>query len=229
MEILILSKTHYGLQQLCVGGIALSNGHYLRLLNPDGWYQYPDTEFEVGGIWDISFITSKNMRPPHVEDVVVLRQEFIRHETNIRFWIENLDVPVWRGSADHIFEGMMNWNPKGCGYVNEKNGIPSHSVGFWIPDLPLLRQDLKGERSDGELYRSVRYGYFTTDRNCNLPYKGCAVPVGKIPAGTMVRVSLAKWWDTHGTTEERCALQLSGWYGLVEDEDENEDKYVLPF
>ena len=41
------------------------------------------------------------------------------------------------------------------------------------------------------------------------------VPIKVIPAGTLVRVSLARWWrpeDSEPNFEERCYLQLSGWY-----------------
>jgi len=34
----------------------------------------------------------------------------------------------------------------------------------------------------------------------------------QIPADTLLRVSLARWWDNEGRHEERCYLQLSGWY-----------------
>ena len=53
-----------------------------------------------------------------------------------------------------------------------------------------------------------------------MPYVGFEEAVETIPAGTLVRVSLARWWDTNGTTEDRCSLQLSGWYGLPEEEAE---------
>ena len=34
----------------------------------------------------------------------------------------------------------------------------------------------------------------------------------QIPLNTLVRISLARWWVPAGMSEERCYLQLSGWY-----------------
>lgn len=69
MEVLILSKTHFG-NNVCVGGMVLSNNQYVRLLNPGGWYQFADTEFDIGDIWDIRFSASTSLKEPHNEDVI---------------------------------------------------------------------------------------------------------------------------------------------------------------
>ncbi len=228
MEVLILSKTFYGQQFLCVGGIVSETGQYLRLLNAEGWYQYPDTEFEIGAVWDISFTPSKEIHPPHTEDVIVLTKHYLRIEEDIPGILYSAGVPVWKGGISSLFDGLLSWTMSGSGYITRENGIPQHSVGFWIPDRALLQKFMTGERRDGEIYRSVRFVYPGDDGDHDLPYKGCAMAVRQIPAGTLVRVSLAKWWDTNGTTEERCALQLSGWYGLPEGE-EPEDGVVMPF
>jgi len=66
------------------------------------------------------------------------------------------------------------------------------------------------------LYEKVRYLYPGETGKRSLPYVGFASPVDTIPAGTLLRVSLARWWDKYGETEERCSLQLSGWYDLSE-------------
>ena len=47
-----------------------------------------------------------------------------------------------------------------------------------------------------------------------MPYVGFADPIERIPKGALVRVSLARWWrpDDAPDMEERCYLQLSGWF-----------------
>lgn len=51
-----------------------------------------------------------------------------------------------------------------------------------------------------------------------IPYVGFEPAVDLIPKGTLVRVSLARWWRPHDSPpdmEERCYLQLSGWYEVA--------------
>jgi len=231
MKVLILAKTHYGMRYFCVGGIVLQNRQYVRLLNPDGFYQYVDTPLNVGDIWDITFLPVPEARPPHVEDVLVLEQHFIGPAGPVGCILEDLGVHFWQGEPQVMYDGVLNWTDSGIGYINERTGIPYNSVGFWIPDRPLTRQVVTGKRSDGEEYRSIRYLYPENDGPRHLPYKGCEEAVAEIPPGTIVRVSLAKWWNTHGTTQERCALQLSGWYDLEDSLEEEDEEFwdELPF
>ncbi len=90
-----------------------------------------------------------------------------------------------------------------------------NSVGFWIPDRDLTKK---------VFYEKTRYSYPIINGWRSLPFVGYGIEVDVIPAGTLTRVSLARWWDTNGTTEDRCSLQLSGWYGLPEPETENNDE-----
>ena len=78
------------------------------------------------------------------------------------------------------------------------------STGFWIPDRDLmLRADAKHyDYPDGCVARG-------------LSYVGEPKPLPLLPAGTLIRVSLARWWkpdDAEPGFEERCYLQLSGWF-----------------
>ncbi len=59
---------------------------------------------------------------------------------------------------------------------------------------------------------TIRYRY-GTDIN-TIPFVGLQEPIDEIPAGTLLRVSLARWWSPNENTEERCYLQLSGYYDL---------------
>jgi hypothetical protein len=65
-----------------------------------------------------------------------------------------------------------------------------------------------------QVYEKIRYRYFSDKGLRSLPYVGFENPAEVIPAGTVVRVSLARWWNKEGEKEERCSLQLSGWYDL---------------
>jgi ATP-dependent DNA helicase RecQ len=76
---------------------------------------------------------------------------------------------------------------------------------FWAPDQP-LRLDCEGKR--------LRYRYPTSDGGRTLTFVGFQEPVPELPAGTLLRVSLAHWWrpKERPAEELRCFVQLSGWF-----------------
>jgi len=97
---------------------------------------------------------------------------------------------------------MLGFTGGNNGYIAERLGVPDYSTGFWIPD-----RDLK-LRDDGTHYDYAK-GFFRR----GLKYVGEPEAVPTIPAGTLARVSLAGWWKPEDVDiEERCYLQLSGWF-----------------
>ena len=62
--------------------------------------------------------------------------------------------------------------------------------------------------------RRLRYRYPTENGGCTLTFVGFQKPIETIPAGTLLRVSLAHWWRPESAphTELRCYVQLSGWF-----------------
>jgi hypothetical protein len=219
MEVLILSKTHFG-NNVCVGGMVLSNNQYVRLINPGGWYQFADTEFDIGDIWDIRFSASTTLKEPHNEDVIIHSQIYLRTIDNITQFIQGRGLPIWRGSANNIFEGKIRWANSGAGFLSANfPNYPDHSVGFWLSDKPLL-------------YENEHYFYPTGNAfsKRKLKYKGIPTPVSIIPVNTLLRLSLAKWWKpADSDVEERCYVQLSGWYDYEDNSHVNETFDDLPF
>jgi hypothetical protein len=116
-----------------------------------------------------------------------------------------VNAVIWEGEPDVLFDGMLKWTDNGSGYIN-KAAVPSHSVGFWVPDKELKKSIY---------YDKPRYSYRSSKGWRSMPYVGFDEPIEIIPSGTLVRVSLARWWDREGATELRCQLQVSGWYDLV--------------
>jgi len=199
MEVLILSKTHVG-ANACVGGIVIENLLPVRLHNGINTYQPGNTEFEIGQIWDLDF-NNRPDSPPHVEDVIILNRRFVRTVDNIRNFILDRCI-IWRGGPHVLFNEMVKWTGNGSGFINADN-IPPNSVGFWISD-----RDLAFENSYYSYPPPTRF--HTRKR---LSYVGFTEPVGVIQAGTLIRVSLAKWWrPKDANVENRCYVQLSGWY-----------------
>jgi hypothetical protein len=220
MDVLIVSKTHMS-NASCVGGIAI-NGRSVRLLDENGYNQPTNTDFQVRQVWNIEFRERPNPAAPHLEDVLVVSRELkgtLKDDLTMHQIVERFDVPVWRGSPDGLFNNFLLWTNNGSGYISRDGQIPSQSVGFWIPDRDLTKRIF---------YERVRYNYPNINGCRSLPYVGFDRAIDVIPSGTLVRVSLARWWDRNGETEDRCALQLSGWYDLPQKHDE-EEVDDLPF
>jgi len=205
--VLILSKTQMNNNQVCVGGLTLK-GRYVRLLDENGKNQPENTDLAPKQAWEIEFSERKNNVPPHIEDILIqnrTRKRSLKNTMTIKDFIEKRNIPIWRGNPDQIFDQLIQWTPSGSGYIDRNGGVPSHSVGFWISDKDLKRKEYKG----------IRYQYPSTVGLRSIKFKGIEEPVDVIPAGTLMRISLARWWKPENTDiNERCYLQLSGWYDL---------------
>ncbi len=206
MDVIIVSKTHMS-NAACVGAIS-GNGKFVRLLDKNGHNQDIETSLKIGDVWTINYQERPNKIAPHIEDILVtnmtFKVSFGTIKEMIKYLREKLKVKVWSGSTEVLFDGKIQWTSGGSGYISKTGEIPDNSVGFWIPDQDLPRKDFK---------EKVRYSYPIRWRN--ISYVGYQNPVDRIPANTLVRVSLARWW-TPNEDEERCYLQLSGWYDLSE-------------
>jgi hypothetical protein len=206
MKVLIVAKTHLS-KAVCIGALGV-NGRFLRLLNEHGENPPVHTDFEVRQIWEIKCRKAYNLRPPHTEDVNVLHKEYLGTLDNDRTMLQVLKkcrAKIWEGSPKVLFDRCLLWTEKGSSYLNEHCELPRNSVGFWIPEKPLSKYNV---------YEKVRYQYSGQTEKRSFPYVGFTAPVEYIPAGTLLRVSLARWWNKDEETEERCSLQLSGWYDL---------------
>lgn len=219
MEILITSKTHKG-KAVCVGGLVINNNQFVRLLNPGGWDQYVDTDFDIGNIWNISFQSSDEVEPPHIEDVIIQSKKYIRKIEDITDFIINSGISICRGTPRSIFNGKLGWTGKGSGYIGNKDNLLSNSVGFWISD-----KDLELD-SDEKHYIHPTNNPFIVNRR--FPYVGIEPKVDLIPTGTLIRISLARWWKPDDSDiSERCYIQLSGWYGLETEDSVNNDELSI--
>lgn len=202
MNVLIVARTRMSRDRRCIGGLA-DDGRSVRLLTGAGHHWDTSAPFQVGQVWDVEFQPAQNVVPPHVEDVLASKYDFVREQPALRNHLLGRVAP-WRGGIDQVFGGVLGYTSNDNGYVCARLGIPDQSTGFWLPDRDLtLRADDK------------HYDYRDGRLNRGLSYVGEPAPVSVLPAGTLVRVSLARWWkqeDAAPDFEERCYLQLSGWY-----------------
>src|SRR5947209_92779 len=95
MRVLIVAKTrmHW---TACVGGLALDNNQGVRLLTADGSNQPVNTDYEVGQVWDLEFKPKPDIRPPHVEDVMVVGRQLVGTEPKLRQLLMERVQP-WHG------------------------------------------------------------------------------------------------------------------------------------
>ena len=201
MEVLIVSRTRMK-NGVCCGGLNLKSGEFIRLHNERGGKLSVDAPFQIGQVYELDYKTAWNVRPrPHVEDKEVQPSYCLRKQLPVSELIKTIDrlVDVPKGDFDVIFNGMLNHSSYAA-YISP-NAVPNFSVCFWRPDAPLYKSEFMGR---------VRYRF----NGNNISYVGFQEPVNIIPAGTLLRMSLANWWSPDDITEKRCYLQLSGWYGL---------------
>ena len=214
MDVIIVSKTHMSATS-CVGGV-LANGRFVRLLDIHGKNQPVNTELNIGDVYEIIFTDRKSLRPPHIEDIIIssikFKFSFASIPVMVDYLINKLNIEIWRGSPDVLFNRNLLWTDSGSGYISALGQIPNCSVGFWISDCNLDRRDFNGK---------VRYNYSPIHWR-NISFVGFQTPVDIIPSGTLIRVSLARWWSPN-ENEERCYLQMSGWYGLADSITDYED------
>ncbi len=208
-RVLIVAKTHLK-NGACVSGLTRDTNKGIRLLNPDSSNQPANTPFDVGQVWELEFHPLSNPEPPHVEDVIVTEQRYIGESSNLRNILLQR-VPIWKGDPKALFGGLLVFENT-TSYISKSKGIPTYSTGYWLPDGALTLT-----QSYGKLYyiakREVSIGNNLYRVTLSIPYVGYAEPIQVIPAETLVRVSLARWWPKSGPVEERkCHLQLSGWY-----------------
>lgn len=115
-------------------------------------------------------------------------------------------MPPVIGGVERLYEGLTNSAAGGALFIAQRTGIPPYSTTFWRPDQPLQRD---------EDSKRIRYRYPTPDGGRTLTFVGFQEPIKVIPAGALVRVSLAHWWrprDAGEEIEQRCYVQLSGWF-----------------
>lgn len=201
MKVMIVGRTRMSGQSRCIGGVT-EDGEAIRLLTSGGQNWDTSAPFQIGQVWDLSFTRQIQLVNPHTEDVLIQSYEYLFTAPDARGVLAQ--VNSWQGGIDQVFDGTLGYTGSNNGYVCQRLGVPPRSTGFWIPDKDLtLRADNR------------HYDYPGFMRPKGLSYVGEPQAVPSIPAGTLVRVSLARWWkpeDAEGDLEERCYLQLSGWY-----------------
>ncbi len=205
MKVLIVAKTRLG-SGVCIGAIT-EEGESVRLIpfNEDS-HDRANREYEIGDVWEIASRPETSLIPPHNEDIRVREKRYLylASASELEGAIERF-MPPKIGGPTVLYEGLLQSTGSGALYIAKQNDIPPYSTTFWRPDQPLSR-DTEGKR--------VRYRYPTNNGGSTLTFVGFQEPLEVIPAGTLVRVSLARWWRPEDTPDAEgcCYAQLSGWF-----------------
>jgi hypothetical protein len=195
----------------CIGAYDMDNHKNIRLLTSEGNNQPLDTHFEIGQIWNIDYVQRDNIVRPHTEDILIEKIEFIENINNITDYLTK-HVPIWRDEPSNIFNGKVNFPIGKAGFIEQRNASLDQSVGFWIPDKSLELTILEDKK---------HYLYFG-EQVYSFPFVGAMGKVETIPRGTLLRVSLTRWWSPNPNQfQKRCYCQLSGWFDLSVQYDNN--------
>ena len=213
VRVLIVARTQMG-SNVCIGGLNLETNESLRLLGSDGSNQPRSVEFDVGQVWEIDYTPSQHITLPHTEDVFVQKSQHVGRQPHLRdFLLER--IHPWCGGADQLFDGLLV-SERGSCYLPPypKEYLPQVSTGLWLPETPLKQSGINS-RYYIALVDTKPYAYEELgihDEQLYIKYVGFSSPIRQLPAQTLIRVSLARWWNGEGRHELRCYLQLSGWY-----------------
>ena len=206
MRVLIVAKTRMG-SGACIGAIT-EKGESVRLIpfNADP-HDGANKEYEVGEIWKITAEPEASLIPPHNENIVVHQKQRLHTAKDPKSLVSVIELlmPPKTGNPRELYEGLLKSTSSGSLYIAVRGDIPSYSTMFWRPDQPLIR-DVEERR--------IRYRYPTENGGCTLTFVGFQEPLETIPAGMLLRVSLAHRWrpKDQPDAEERYYVQISGWF-----------------
>ena len=204
MNVLIVARTRMAGDRVCVGGIDVTTGTSIRLLGSDGQNLLESNPIRPGEIWSLTYRPRSKVTPPHVEDVIVAHGHKVETVPDMRAAILGFVSP-WHGPIETIFDGRLSTTDAATAFLARDQAVPCQSTGFWIGSV-----DIRQSKFDPT---GRRYWIPDAARIRKLKYVGMDGPIAVIPAGTLVRLSLARWKAfPPGVEDERCYLQLSGWY-----------------
>src|SRR6187397_294667 len=132
MKVLIVGKDRRG-SGACVGGIT-EDGRSVRLVAADAAAnERSGLEYGIGEVWEIDSTPDPDIIPPHVENILVHRAQYLRRSHRLEETIHRFMPPVV-GGPEVLFEGLAQSTTSGGLYVSQRIGLPHHSTIFWVPD-----------------------------------------------------------------------------------------------
>lgn len=212
-KVIIVSKTRMAEGRVCVGGVDVERKKSVRLMKADGKHELlSECPYNIYDVWELNYIDSHQRPAPHVEDVNVISREKkgvlkdeLRQVDKLAQLLKQCNIPVFNGGLLSAFDRKLKSTQHGTLFINGED-VPSYSTCFWICDRDVRRSDFRGKQRYNYNDGSRQWGY-------NISYVGLTDAVDVIPQGSLIRLSLAHWWSPDDSNdEERCYLQLSGYF-----------------
>ena len=201
-EVLIVGRTRMK-SGICLGGLDLDTGRSLRLLTAKGENPPINAAFNLGDAWELGLrpLTRDQLTAPHTEDVCVISKEFVR-KMSVRESISK--ILQHRNVASvyprELYDGRLYVNNNGKAAITPQGGIPVFSTEFWRLLVPLtLSREINS-------WGKAQNRYLPPNDILTIPYVGFEQPQETIPANTILRFSLSRWFNNG------FWLQLSGWF-----------------
>lgn len=207
-NIVVVSRTRMSQGHVCIGAFDVENNRNIRLLTAAGEHQPEACELDVGSVVRATYVkVTVGVIPPHTEDVKLKSYTAASQVQKVKDEFVAA-CPVVHGPITATFSGSLSREGSNSLSIRREN-VPDHSVCFWKSDqIILLDSDYR------ERFGKVKYLYGQRYDRVGLPYVGMQDPIPSVPAGTVVRLSLARWWKPNDASydDKRCQKQLSGWY-----------------
>lgn len=209
IRVVVVGKTHMGKNPpgYCIGALRLRGWAAYRLKAPGGAYSWPtNCGIDIGDILEVEGKRPTETRNPHTEDFIVETYRIVgRYDSSLADDIYD-NCQVAENLSDLFERCITELGTDKLGI--DADDVPNFSTQFWVPKNPLTLEWQQYQNEPKKPY----YRY----RRWVIPYKGVDEPIETIPAGSLVRLSLAQWFPPEAP---KCYLQLSGWFLPTEDED----------
>jgi hypothetical protein len=187
-RVLVVSRTRMNQGRVCVGGHDLDDDfRSVRLLTSGGMNLKEEDAIAPSEIWELEYQPHTEPDPPHVEDVLVSKGKLVEKlptEETARLILAH-ETP-WSGGPEELFDGTVRGTPNGRVYVPGEGPLPNCSTGYWLPEDSLIK------------YISFDRPKFTYQGDSPLDeftWAGMTDAPDEIEHGTLVRVSLARWYN----------------------------------
>src|SRR5947209_1308812 len=93
----------------------------------------------VGDAWSIRYVGKPGVRPPHVEDVLVLEHRHVGRVSDLKRIVLDRTRP-WEGPTTVLFDSTTRQTDAGTAFIPAQGRLPRCSTGYWLPDVDVVRR-----------------------------------------------------------------------------------------